>query len=68
MRKRQTQVVHSDWAVQYRTYLGGKFERTIAHESEASARAQVERFNQGKEPNAQARLAHHEAGKWKGMK
>lgn len=61
MKQEATEV---EWAVQYRTYIGGKYERTVPHESKAKAEAQVARFNAGKPKDQHARLAFRYVTKW----
>lgn len=65
--KRIAEVTEEEWAVQYRTYIGGKFERTVPYDTELRARTQVEKFNKGKPYNQQARLAHRYATKWRAV-
>lgn len=54
-----------EWAVQYRAYIGGKFERTVPYDSEIKARAQVESFNKKRPKNEQARVASRYVTPWK---
>lgn len=54
-----------EYAVQYRTYLGGKFERTIPYDSKVKAEKQVEQFNRGKPKTQHARVAHRLVTPWK---
>lgn len=54
-----------EWAVQYRTYIGGKFERTVPYDSEEKARQQVEKFNKGKPHNQHCRVAQRDVTKWR---
>lgn len=56
-----------EWAVQYRTYLGGKFERTVLYESEAKARAQAEKFNAKAVKGADCRVASRRVTKWQAV-
>lgn len=60
-----TENMHIEWAVQYRTYIGGKFERTVPYDSEVKARQQVESFNRGKPRSQHARVACREVSKWR---
>lgn len=56
-----------EYAVQYRTYIGGKFERTVPYDSLDKATAQVEKFNKGKPYNQHARVAMREVTKWRAI-
>lgn len=53
-----------EYAVQYRTYLGGKFERTVPYDSKVKALKQVEQFNRGKPKSQHARAAERYVTKW----
>lgn len=62
----------TEFAVQYRSYIGGKFDRTVAINTRTGfpytreqAEEQVERFNKGKEPGATCRVGTREATPWK---
>lgn len=58
------EVTKIEWAVQYRTYIDGKFERTVVYDSEDKARTQVEKFNKGKPRGEHARVAKRYVTKW----
>jgi hypothetical protein len=59
-----------EWSVQYRTNSGGRFDRIITADhrnnayTEASARAQAAKFNEGKKPENQCRAAKRMVTKW----
>lgn len=55
---------HIEWAVQYRAYLNGRFERTVPYEDEGKARRQVEQFNAKAAKGADCRLASRRVTKW----
>lgn len=63
--KKIAEVTEEEWAVQYRSYLGGRFDRTVIQDSEARARAQVERFNTKAKKGADCRLAHRYVTPWR---
>lgn len=54
-----------EWAVQYRSYLNGKFDRTVVYPSEAKAKEQVKKFNARAKPGADCRAAYHYVTKWR---
>lgn len=62
-----TEEMDVEWAVQYRSYIDGKFDRTVPYEEEGKARTQVEKFNTGKPRGEQARLASRYVTKWKAI-
>jgi hypothetical protein len=62
----------TEYAVQYRSYEGGKFDRTVPINSRTGfpytkeqAEEQVEKFNKGKEAITPARVATREATPWR---
>lgn len=62
----------TEYAVQYRSYIGKAFDRTIPVNTrtgfpytEEQANEQVEKYNKGKEPGAHARVATREATPWR---
>ena len=59
-----TEEMATEYAVQYRTYIGGKFERTIPYETKGKAQEQVEKFNKGKDKSLHARVATRQVTKW----
>jgi hypothetical protein len=61
MRMSETNI---EWAVQYRTYIGGQFARTVPYDDEGKARAQVEKFNKGKPEDQHARVAYRYVTNW----
>lgn len=60
-----TEETSVEWAVQYRAYIGGRFERTVPYDSADKARAQVATFNQGKPRDQHARVASRYVTRWK---
>lgn len=59
--------METEYAVQYRAYLGGKFERTVPYDDLGKASAQVEKFNTGKPKDQHARVAMRYVTKWKAV-
>jgi hypothetical protein len=66
-----TELISTEWSVQYRTNAGGNFDRIHTVDSrhgkpytEATARAQAEAFNKGKSKENQCRAASRPVGKW----
>lgn len=60
--------------MQYRSYLGGRFDRTIYINGKTNrpytreqAEKRVEEWNKGKEPAAHARVAHRYATPWRSI-